>query len=105
MGQEPWIDPDGASAQEIVRIIENCPSDVLAYSLDGVEANVGGREATITVKKDGPYAVSGGIELEALTPGAGGSSERYTLCRCGDSQNKPFCDGSHWHVGFDDSAE
>ncbi|MFH0343509.1 MAG: CDGSH iron-sulfur domain-containing protein [Chromatiales bacterium] len=30
------------------------------------------------------------------------SPEHYTLCRCGGSKNKPFCDGSHYHVGFKD---
>ena len=34
--------------------------------------------------------------------GEGASEEHYTLCRCGASKNKPFCDGSHWHVGFKD---
>ena len=34
--------------------------------------------------------------------GDGASKEHYTLCRCGASKNKPFCDGSHWAVGFRD---
>ena len=33
----------------------------------------------------------------------GASKERYTLCRCGASKNKPFCDGTHWNIEFDDT--
>jgi CDGSH-type Zn-finger protein len=54
------------------------------------------------VTKDGPYAVSGGIELAGVSFGDGASQEHYTLCRCGASKNKPFCDGSHWDAGFKD---
>jgi CDGSH-type Zn-finger protein len=51
---------------------------------------------------NGSYAVTGGIELLDQPMGEGASPEHYTLCRCGGSNNKPFCDGSHWHIGFSD---
>jgi CDGSH-type Zn-finger protein len=56
----------------------------------------------VTVTDNGPYAISGGIELEGAKRGEGASAEHYTLCRCGASKNKPFCDGSHWDAGFKD---
>jgi CDGSH-type Zn-finger protein len=56
----------------------------------------------ITVTNDGPYAVTGGVELAAVPFGDGASREHYTLCRCGGSKNKPFCDGTHWSIGFKD---
>ena len=104
LGQEPWIDPDGASIEEIIRIVESCPSGALACSLGDVEHVASTGEARIRVIRDGPYAVSGGIELDGQTPRKGASAGRYTLCRCGASKNKPFCDGSHWHVGFSDET-
>lgn len=69
----------------------------------------------IKVSKDGPYLVYGGLPIGIETIGTnseGGSwtwetgpamsaPERYALCRCGQSSNKPFCDGSHKRVGFD----
>ena len=69
----------------------------------------------ITVRKDGPFLTSGGIPLSTGIIGidAEGFSyewregkayplqERYSLCRCGQSQRKPFCDGAHSKVGFD----
>lgn len=52
--------------------------------------------------KDGPYAVEGAVELVDGQWAQGASKARYTLCRCGASKNKPFCDGSHFEVGFRD---
>jgi CDGSH-type Zn-finger protein len=69
----------------------------------------------VTVIKDGPYRVEGSIPLAKQTIFAddeGGSRDwlqgeriettaSYALCRCGQSSNKPFCDGTHLKVGFD----
>ncbi len=71
--------------------------------------------AKITVTKDGPYVVSGGVPLgeqwietnaegESLDYRSGKNypaSQQYALCRCGHSGNKPFCDGTHKKVSFD----
>jgi CDGSH-type Zn-finger protein len=71
--------------------------------------------AKITVSRNGPYLVEGAVPLAKQTIVAdreGGSEEwregaplaapgSYALCRCGHSQTKPFCDGSHKKVGFD----
>jgi CDGSH-type Zn-finger protein len=102
MNQEPWIDPNGASAEAIIETIKKCPSGALSYSVDDVEYRDQDREPMVTVTDDGPYAITGGIELIAVTLGEDVSKEHYTLCRCGASRNKPFCDGSHWGVGFQD---
>ncbi|MGQ0544311.1 MAG: CDGSH iron-sulfur domain-containing protein [Betaproteobacteria bacterium] len=104
IGEEPWIDPDGAAVEEIVAAIRKCPSGALSYSLDGVEHRDQEREPAVTVTDHGPYAVTGGVELVGAPFGEGASREHYTLCRCGASKNKPFCDGSHWHMGFRDPA-
>ena len=60
------------------------------------------RPPAIFVSKNGPYVVTGGPELVGEPRGEGASEEHYTLCRCGGSKNKPFCDGSHWHIEFED---
>jgi CDGSH-type Zn-finger protein len=100
--RSPWIDPDGVSLDQIVAIIEKCPSGALSYSIDGVEHRDRQRPPSITVTSDGPYAVEGNPELVATTMADGASTEHMTLCRCGASKNKPFCDGSHWDIGFKD---
>ena len=104
MGQEPWIDPDGASTEEIITTIKECPSGALSYSIEAVEYRDHAREPMVTVTNDGPYAIAGGIELIGVTFGDGASKEHYTLCRCGASKNKPFCDGTHWQVEFRDAV-
>ena len=98
----PWIDPDAATAEQVVETIRRCPSGALSYSIDGVEHRDREAAPAVTVMNNGPYAVSGSIELTAVVFGVGSSQEHYTLCRCGASKNKPFCDGSHWDVGFKD---
>jgi CDGSH-type Zn-finger protein len=104
MGQEPWIDPDGAPAEAIIEVIRACPSGALSYSIDGEEAAAPQESPAIRVSKDGPYHVTGGVELAGAPWGEGVSHGHYALCRCGASKNKPFCDGSHWHVGFKDGS-
>lgn len=101
---EPWIDADGAAAAEIVATIERCPSGALSYAVNGIERSEQPRAPRVVVTDNGPYAVQGGIELVGEAFGEGASREHYTLCRCGASANKPFCDGSHWRVGFTDAA-
>jgi len=102
MHEEPWIDPDGAGVEEIVAAIAKCPSGALSYAIEGVEAEPPRRAPTVTVTDNGPYAVTGGVELMGIPFADGASTEHYTLCRCGASKNKPFCDGSHWDANFRD---
>ncbi|MBW2199688.1 MAG: (4Fe-4S)-binding protein, partial [Deltaproteobacteria bacterium] len=92
LGAEPWIDPNGASKDEIIKTIEKCPSGALSYSLEGVEHRDQEREALVMVSKDGPYFVTGGIQIVGHENRAEAvSNEHCTLCRCGSSKNKPFC--------------
>jgi CDGSH-type Zn-finger protein len=103
MGKKPWIDPDGAEPEQIIEVIKKCPSGALSYSVDGVEHRDVDREPSITVSENGPYCLVGGIEVVGEEPRAEQvSREHCTCCRCGVSGNKPFCDGSHERVGFED---
>jgi CDGSH-type Zn-finger protein len=85
------------------RMVELCPSGRLAWA-EAVDApdHEPDRAPGIAVFRNGPLFVLGGV------PVVGGDGEPYevrnrqVLCRCGFSQNKPFCDGSHAIVGFRD---
>jgi len=100
MRLKPWIDPDGADMEAIIETIEACPSGALGYTIHDEEHRDYDNRAAITLAKDGPYKITGGIELQDVEFGEGVSREHFTLCRCGASKNKPFCDGSHYDVGF-----
>jgi CDGSH-type Zn-finger protein len=101
-GSEPWIDPDGGTVEAIIDAIHKCPSGALSYAVNEVEAPAQERIPGISVTKDGPYAVVGSIALSGQSTGAIAATECYTLCRCGASKNKPFCDGTHWSIQFRD---
>jgi CDGSH-type Zn-finger protein len=99
---DPFVDPNGASKDEIISIVRACPSGALGYVDAGVTYTGEEREAAIYVSQDGPYHVRGGIMLQDVERDQGANLEHYALCRCGHSKNKPFCDGSHWYVKFHD---
>ena len=115
---EPFVAPSGGRLDELVRAVRDCPSGALSLAFDSADdrdeaRNLvdwhGTRERAIEVTQDGPYRVTGTIPLTdaagADVPRAAGSSrEHYALCRCGYSQNKPFCSGMHWYVEFRDPA-
>jgi len=113
-GTEPFVAPSGGRMDEIVRAVRDCPSGALSLAFDGTEARDlaewhGRRQQAIEVSLDGPYRVTGGIPLADAAGGeipraSGSSREHYALCRCGHSQNKPFCSGMHWYVEFRDPA-
>jgi CDGSH-type Zn-finger protein len=112
LGQEPFVGPSGGRMNEIIRAARDCPSGALSYALDTVEAraqvdHAGQREPAIEVCLDGPYRITGGLPLvngsgQDVARNEGASREHYALCRCGHSQNKPFCSGMHWYVDFHD---
>jgi CDGSH-type Zn-finger protein len=102
MGKEPWIYPGAEEAEKIARTIRMCPSGALSYTKDGVLYKNQDREPVITVSKNGPHRVVGGIGLDDPTGSTPESREHYALCRCGGSKNKPFCSGAHWYINFRD---
>lgn len=102
MGTEPWIDPDGASPEEIKKIIHRCPSGALSYKENKEVQSSYSDVSEIMISRDGPYCLRGHIVLEGVEIPEGVGTEHFALCRCGKSRNKPFCDGSHWYAGFKD---
>jgi len=99
--QGPWIHPDAMDTEGLVEIAHACPSGAIRY-----RRKDGGKEETVpevnllAVREGGPYAVRADIRLNGIT-----GSYRMTLCRCGASKNKPFCDGSHHEVKFSATGE
>lgn len=100
--KRPWIDPEGASTERIIAQIDQCPSGALSYYYnDDKNAPTEVSGATkVEVSDKGPLLIYGNVVLKH----ADGTEEKRhkvtALCRCGASQNKPFCDGSHVGAGF-----
>jgi CDGSH-type Zn-finger protein/uncharacterized Fe-S cluster protein YjdI len=96
-----WIHPDAATPDDVVALARNCPSGaIVARRLDGGPEEAPPLVNTVRVLENGPYAVRGTLSIKGAPAGF-----RATLCRCGQSQRKPYCDGSHAAAGFAASGE
>jgi len=103
ISKRPWINPDGASVKEIIETVEKCPSGALSYTIGSRRYQDLERKPAITAAKNGPLHLTGGIRMKDDQQNRPESKEHCTLCRCGESENKPFCDGTHRDINFDDS--
>jgi uncharacterized Fe-S cluster protein YjdI/CDGSH-type Zn-finger protein len=127
----PWVNVEGASADEVARVVDRCPSGALSYTRTdglpngrrgyGVEADAASATRSDDAAPEAvqPVMIALGDEVPTITPLPDGPLlvqgrfgiarddgtieivERVTLCRCGHSGTKPHCDGSHARVGFE----
>jgi CDGSH-type Zn-finger protein len=96
-----WIHPDAATPDEVAALALACPSGAIRYARkDGGPDEAAPVVNVVRVRENGPLAVHAPLELAGVPIGY-----RATLCRCGASQNKPFCDGSHTAAGFTATGE
>lgn len=99
LDRKPWVLPDAADAELVAQVVERCPSGALQYRrLDGgaEESHQGVRLVPV---RDGPLMVTGEITV-ARDDGSVDTLPRATLCRCGESEHKPFCDNTHLKIEF-----
>lgn len=95
-----WIQPDAASVEAVVALAHACPSGAITYErLDGGAAEAAPPVNVVRIRENGPLAFHADLQLP------GGAALRATLCRCGASQHKPYCDGSHREAGFTATGE
>jgi uncharacterized Fe-S cluster protein YjdI len=99
--RRPWIKVDAASAEEVEAAVALCPSGALRAHRTAELRVEPSSETEVSVTPNGPLVLRGnlrivrdGVEIARL--------EKAALCRCGQSSNKPFCDGTHLKVGFRD---
>jgi uncharacterized Fe-S cluster protein YjdI/CDGSH-type Zn-finger protein len=98
--RRPWVLPDEADPDVVTTVIQRCPSGALQYRrLDGKPQESHGGRTTVTPMRDGPLLVVGDIEV-TRDDGTVETLPRASLCRCGQSKVKPFCDNSHLTSGF-----
>ncbi len=92
--RKDWIKPNENSVESIIKTINACPSGALSYSIND-SVHIDNREfPKVTILKNGPYSVEGIVCKHKDTP-TNFCESKYTLCRCGMSKNKPYCDYSH----------
>jgi uncharacterized Fe-S cluster protein YjdI len=109
--EKPWIKMNGASSERIIEQVRKCPSGALSYFYNHQETDKhppdkivaeAAQILKIEVTPNGPYL----IQTECVIIHADGREEAksgtVSLCRCGASKTKPYCDGSHEHAGFSD---
>ncbi len=97
----PWIKINAATAPEIAEAVTRCPSGALRYELaNREEAKPEQAQTIIEPRPDGPLSIKGQIRIENPDGTVLFEGDRVSLCRCGNSGNKPFCDGTHRTIGF-----
>jgi CDGSH-type Zn-finger protein/uncharacterized Fe-S cluster protein YjdI len=99
--QGPWIHSDAMEVERVVEVAHACPSGAIQYRrLDGAHNETAPPVNLAGIRESGPYAFRGQLEIDGEAQGF-----RATLCRCGASKNKPFCDSSHHEIGFTATGE
>ncbi|MBN2213364.1 MAG: (4Fe-4S)-binding protein [Bacteroidales bacterium] len=104
--KRPWVNMNGASTKEIIRVVDLCPTGALAYKYnDQITDNdtpsaLNGHETEIRVMEDGPLIIRGSFKLTGTDGKEYNNPKMVSLCRCGASMNKPFCDGTHSKTGY-----
>ncbi len=102
--KRPWIDPKGASSEEIVKQVSQCPSGALSSFNNSGEANdpieQTPPEITAEAKPNGPLMVYGNITVKKPDGTTENRTNVTAFCRCGGSLNKPYCDGTHNKLEF-----
>lgn len=102
--RDPWIKPEEGSLESIRAVMAACPSGALSLSLDDApHQHSTGDDSEIQIEPNGPYRVTN-VALDTSFNISGATEKKYVLCRCGQSNNKPFCDGTHHDIGWRDDA-
>lgn len=100
--EKPWIKPEGASSDMIMAHIDKCPSGALSYYSNNhkpMEPTVQ-VEQIVEIAENGPLLVYGNITVKDKEGNKTQKNKVTAFCRCGQSNNKPYCDGAHAKIGF-----
>ena len=102
--RKPWVDPSQDDAGTIAQVVMRCPTGALLFMRkDGGAEEANDVANTVSIQPDGPLYVRGNVEFTGSDGEVVSRETRVALCRCGLSENKPFCDNRH-QEGFSDVA-
>ncbi|MBC7892958.1 MAG: (4Fe-4S)-binding protein [Sphingobacteriaceae bacterium] len=104
--ERPWIKIEGAGTERIVEQVKACPSGALSYFMnaEGNQETQTTDETVVEVLPNGPLLVYGNLTVRDREGQKTRKTKTTAFCRCGASRHKPFCDGSHVKVGFNDAG-
>ncbi len=106
--KQRWIDVNGDSTDNIIGLVKKCPSGALTYELkNAVDVAPEPEEpasVVITIVPNGSARIAGKVRIVDLEGNLIMETEKCSLCRCGLSEKKPFCDGAHKRAGWQGEA-
>lgn len=110
INKKPWIQPEHSSPDDLIATIKKCPTGALQYErLDGGENEKAPAQNKVTLVENGPAYIEGDLVIKNPEGEVIARETRAAFCRCGLSQNKPYCDNSHikgeWVCGVDYNPE
>jgi uncharacterized Fe-S cluster protein YjdI len=98
--RRPWVKADAATADKVEAAVARCPSGALRTRRLGAPAAKRQQPLELRASAEGPLLVSGRVRILDADGNVLYEGEKAALCRCGNSGNKPFCDGTHKKIGF-----
>ena len=97
----PWVRIEEADTDAIVNQVKKCPSGALSYYMNNeTKENIATSDTRAEVMENGPLLIHGEIEITHKDGSKELKHKTTAFCRCGASENKPFCDGAHTKKGF-----
>jgi uncharacterized Fe-S cluster protein YjdI len=111
-GKRPWVNMNGASTDEIIRIVDLCPTQALTYKYNEkkeeslVSSTLAAEQSPeippveVRVMRDGPLVVRGEFKITGADGMEMKKMKIASFCRCGHSHKMPYCDGTHRKVGW-----
>jgi hypothetical protein len=92
---------DGVDADRIAHAVRTCPTGALSFERhDGGAQEEASDDVTVQPRTNGPLFLRGKLHVEDARGNVTREATRIALCRCGGSDNKPYCDGTHRAIGF-----
>ena len=99
--RQPWVMLGDHTADDLAEIVQHCPSGALHFTRkDGGAQEAASDEAIVLAVPNGPLYVRGDVTIANESGTEIRQDTRMALCRCGHSENKPFCDNTHRRIGF-----
>ena len=104
--RQPWVEPDAAEPDKVSEVVMRCPTGALHFvRIDGGPSEPVREKNILTLNENGPIYIEGNIQILSGDGAELLEDTRISLCRCGESQHKPFCDDIHTITGFTDEGK